>query len=100
MAKIIKGDSGTLIVLTVVDTNGTAYNISSATTKEMVFTSPVGRVLTRTALFYTDGSDGKIKYTSIKGDFDDVGSWLLQAHIVTSTYDRKSEATNFTVADI
>jgi hypothetical protein len=30
---------------------------------------------------YTDGSDGKIYYTSIDGDFDEVGTWRIQCKI-------------------
>ena len=42
-------------------------------------------VLTKTASFYTDGSDGIIQYTTINGDLDTAGEWGVQAYIVSAS---------------
>lgn len=56
-------------------------DISAATTKLIYFTRPDGSLLTKTALFVTDGTDGQIHYATIEGDLDQPGLWKIQAYI-------------------
>ena len=61
------GDVGTVFRLTITDTDGTAIDVSTATTKYIYFQDPAGTKTQQTAAFYTDGTDGKIQYTTIAG---------------------------------
>ena len=40
--------------------------------------------MTKTAAFTSDGSDGKIDYTVILNDLDEVGTYQLQGNVVIS----------------
>jgi hypothetical protein len=78
------GDVGTVFRLTIVDTAGTAIDVSTATTKYIYFEDPAGTKVQKTAAFYTDGKDGKIQYTTVSGDIDLVGTWRIQGYVETS----------------
>ena len=97
MAEIHKGDIGTIFLLTLRD-GGTAVDVQSATsTKNIIFKKPSGEVVTKTALFGSDGQDGKIKYTSVAGDLNEVGYWEMQAEVVITAGTFKSEIEGFLV---
>ncbi len=77
-------DIGTEFLVTIKDCvsgTPTVLDVSSATTKELTFKSPSGVSATKSAVLFTDGSDGKIKYTTVDGDLDEVGTWRIQAKI-------------------
>ncbi len=77
-------DIGTVFEVTVKDcVSGTAtvLDVSGASALELVFKSPSGVAATKTASLVTDGTDGKIKYTTVDGDLNEVGTWRLQAKI-------------------
>lgn len=79
--------------------NGTnAIDLSTATTKDLIFKKPGGDILTKGASFYTDGTDGVIYYTSVSGDLSENGRWKMQAHIVTPSSDFKTDIYNFKVS--
>jgi hypothetical protein len=61
------------------------------------FRKPDGLVITKTAFFVTNGSDGTIIYTTIENDLNVSGGWSLQAHVVTLTINFKTDIYNFTV---
>lgn len=91
------GDIGTVFEVTIMD-GATAVNISGATTKELIFQLPDKTTkLTKTAVFKTDGVDGKLKYTTVAGDLSVAGSWQLQAYIVLTTGGWRSDIGPFTV---
>ena len=83
------GDIGTIVRATINDTDaaGTAsvFNASGAITKQLIFRKPDGTKLTKSAAFTTDGTDGKMQYTTISGDLDTAGAWNIQAYLVTSS---------------
>ncbi len=81
-AQVHVGDIGTLFTVTLKDHEDLVVDISSATTKLLVFEKPNGDNLEKTALFTTDGTDGKLKYTTVSGDIDTAGSWRIQAKVV------------------
>lgn len=56
-------------------------DISDATNLTIYFYKPDGTILTKTATFVTDGTDGQIKYPSVDGDLDQSGIWRIQAKI-------------------
>ena len=77
-------DIGTVILVTVNDCvsgTSTVLDLSGASTLELILQSPSGSSTTKTAIFDTDGTDGKIKYLSVDGDFNEVGTWRIQAKI-------------------
>jgi len=78
------GDVGTVFRLSIVDTAGTAIDVSTATVKYINFQDPSGVKTQKTAAFYTDGSDGIIQYTTVDGDIDEVGTWMVQGYVETS----------------
>ncbi len=62
-------------------------DVSGATVKQLVFEKPdpPGTVVTQTAVFTTDGTNGQIEYTSLGPDLDIVGRWFLQGFVDTPT---------------
>ena len=68
-------DWGTPFTLTIYDSSGCVLDISSASPIEMLFITPSGSTLTKEAVFSTDGTDGKLKYTSVEGDLIETGEW-------------------------
>lgn len=94
--EIFVGDVGTAFTLTVVE--GTSVvDISSASVKEILFQKPSGTVVTKTATFQTDGTDGKIRYITIAGDIDESGYWLYQGHIVLPSWSGHTDTHGFEV---
>ena len=75
---------GALIVVTVVDKNGVPINLAGATTKKFILRQPNKKVIEKDAEYFTDGSDGKLKYTTVEGDLKPDGVWRVQAYIVKS----------------
>ena len=90
------GDIGTVFQVTLKDC-GTVVNISGASTLEMIFVKPDGTKLTKTASLVTDGTDGKLKYTTISGDIDTAGVWVRQCHVVIAAGEFYSSIDSFTV---
>ena len=78
--QIHKDDIGTRLVVTVLD-DGSVVDISTASSIEIILRKPNNTVLTNTAVLYTDGTDGKMMYTSIDGDFDIVGNYKIQGKV-------------------
>lgn len=98
-AEIHNGDIGTRFLVTIKKEDGTVKDISSYTTKQFIFKKPVsGDLLTVTASFYTDGTDGKLYYDTVSGNLNEEGVWKLQVYIHdgVSNY-RKSNVGTFRV---
>jgi len=68
--------SGVLTV-TLLDVNGVALNVSSATTKQIRIDG-----VAKTALFVSDGTDGKLKYTFAVNELSVAGLHTAQAYVV------------------
>lgn len=100
--QIQKNNVGTRFQATITE-DGTAVDISSATTKELRFKKPDGSAtLVKSATFLTDGSDGIIYYDSQSGDLDVIGGWKFQGYAVLTSpraWDGYSEVKAFTVHD-
>ncbi len=90
------GDIGTIFEVTVKD-GASAVDISSATTKDLIFTSPGGTATTRAGSFKTDGTDGILQYTTLTGNIDEVGTWQIQASVVVTLGTFKSDIALFEV---
>lgn len=88
---------GVVFKLTVKE-DGVIVDINSATTKQMIFTKADGVVLTKTASFLTDGTDGVLKYVSIAGDLTPAGDWQVQGRLVLPAgFDGKTSIVEFSV---
>ena len=84
--EIHKGDIGTVFEITLAGANGQPIDISAATTGSIIFDKPEKNgVVVMTPTFVTDGTDGKIKYSSTASFLDAVGVWAIQAEIVLPT---------------
>jgi len=93
-------DIGTVFLVTVNDCvsgSATALDLSSASTLQIILKSPSGTAKTKSALLYTDGTDGKIQYTTVDGDLDEVGTWRIQANVTISGATHRSNVTSFKV---
>ncbi len=84
LAEVHLNDIGTLFRLELTD-GDIAVDISGATTKQIKLKKPDGTVLTKAAVFSTDGTDGKMFYQTISGDIDETGEWLIQGYVVLGT---------------
>ena len=73
-------DIGTTFELTITE-EGVAMDLSTSSIKTIKFKKPNGEVLTKTAAFVTDGTDGKLKYVTIENDLDSTGKWSVQAYV-------------------
>lgn len=87
---------GVAFTITIEDCDG-AVDVSSATTKQLIFTKPSGEKLTKDASLVNGGTDGVIRYTSVDGDLDELGNWKLQAYVVLGTTEYYSKVANFKV---
>lgn len=75
------GAVGVVFELELVDCNGSPVDISEATGLEMLFRSPRGTLLTKTATMTVPGTLGKITYTTVDGDLSVAGRWSRQARV-------------------
>ena len=79
-SEIHYGDIGVNFNITVM--NGTAVlNVSNANSINIIFQKPDGSDLIKTATLVTNGTDGNIRYTSVSGDLDQIGTWQIQAKV-------------------
>ena len=96
-------DIGTTFRVTVYDStstgDSTVADISTATTKQMIFSKPDGTTLTKTAVFGTDGSNGVVEYVSVDGDLNMAGTWHLQVYVVTPAGEWRTDVGHFRVYD-
>lgn len=85
MAQIQNEDIGTKLRVTA-SKNGLVVDISSASAMKIFLRNPVGTVLTKTAVFSTDGTDGKFEYITVDGDVTVQGSkWRIQGETVLAS---------------
>lgn len=92
------------IVLTIKEKDSSGalavVDCSGVTTKQIIFKKPDNTLITKTAAFVTNGTDGKIKYRTIAGDIDQVGTWSCQGYVVFPVgFDGRSSVVSFYVAD-
>lgn len=66
--------------------DNTAIDISTASTKQIKIWKPSGELITGTASFETDGSDGNIYYKTVAGDLDEEGWYKFRAYVVVGTF--------------
>lgn len=79
--------------------DGSPFDISSFTTKEMIFYKPDGTQLVKGASFVTDGTDGMLQYNVESGVIDASGRWGIRARIAKSGVDLRSHIVWFYVEE-
>jgi hypothetical protein len=79
------GDVGTKIISQIVDQAGEIIPIGSAITLLMKLRKPDGAVIPKTPTLLTDGTDGKLVYTTISGDIDMAGTWKVQTSVLMAS---------------
>lgn len=77
-------DKGTIIKVSIKNSDEEIVDISSATSKKLIFEKPDGKVFVVTADFFTDGVDGILKYTTLENEIDQIDLWSVQV-LVTLT---------------
>ncbi len=84
--KIFVGQFGEAITITIVDSDGTAVDISGYDgTKQVLIVSEDGQKnVTWTASFATDGTNGQLSVTPATGELDRAGDWRGQAKLQNS----------------
>jgi hypothetical protein len=78
-AEIHVQDVGTIFQASIVDETGLPVDLSLSSLIQIWFQKPDQSVLTKTAVFATDGTNGVLNYTTILNDLDQPGNWKLQA---------------------
>ena len=89
-------DVGTTLLGTIID-DGSAVDISSASSIKMIIKKPDQTSSTKTASFNTDGTDGKMKYVIVSVDVDQVGNYKLQVKVVIGSATYYSSVSTFKV---
>ncbi len=95
------GDFGGVIEIEMVDQDLVVADISGAAVKEILLRKPNGTLLTKTAEFVSDGTDGKIDCSIASGDFDEAGTWKVQGKVLTAgVFQYSSELGSFRVGSV
>ena len=83
-SEIHVNDTGTKFLATIKD-DSEIVDVSSAISVTMMFKKPDDEVVQKAGVFDSDGTDGKIYYSTTVGDLDEAGQYKLQAKVVLST---------------
>ena len=86
-----------LVIELIVHESGIPLDISSATAKKMYLKPPTGATLEKTATFTTDGTDGKIRYSTDSSDLSLAGAWQAQGYVAMPSFTGRTTVTDFTV---
>ena len=91
------GDIGTIFEITLMD-GASVVDISTQTLMQIKFKKPKSAVVTQTAVFKTDGTDGILQYVTVLDDLDELGTWKIQAYVeLASGSKHNSDIGTFTV---
>lgn len=99
MTEMREYDVGVEFLTTLVDVNAAAIDVSSASVVQFRFRKPSGTEATKTGALKTTGTDGKVTYTTVANDLDEVGVWQYQVRVVYDGGELTSAATRFRVED-
>ena len=75
---LFKNDFGIDLILNVKTQDCMPADISAVPTREFEFAKPDGTIVTKSASFVTDGTDGVLKYTIESGLLDVIGTWTVR----------------------
>lgn len=82
MASVFYVDDTGILFEAILQEDGLAINIAAATTRQLWFRRPDGHVMKKTAPLSTDGTDGKMRYTTVANDLTYAGEWQWQPYVV------------------
>jgi hypothetical protein len=91
------GDVGTRFIVTVYNQNSQLIDLGIATSLTIRFRNPSGVSSDKTAVLYTNGSDGKLMYELESGDIDISGKWSYQVIVSFAGGTWHTNITEFTV---
>lgn len=93
------GDEGVRAVAQMVDADGNPVNLHGASNLKLKFLKPSGATYDATAVFLTNGYDGRLyfKSTDVLPPFDQVGVWFLQAKVTVGGVRQSTDWGGFTV---
>lgn len=92
------GDIGTAMVFQVVDQSNNIVDLSSASAMQVILKAPSwssGQAFT--AVWSTNGTDGKMQYVSIASTFSEPGTWQAQVYFAIGGGAWKSDIVKFKV---
>ena len=89
------GDIGVAIVVQVVSVDETPIDLRAATVKIIRIGYPDGTSEDFAAEFLTDGSDGKLVYTTVDGDIAEAGEHQVQGIVTLNGTIRSSTVSAF-----
>lgn len=89
-------DYGWVINLTVTQ-DDEAIDISGFSNRQMIFIDPNNTATTKIATFYSDGTDGKIKYTVEDGLIDTPGWWKVFVRLISGISEITTDSIHFKV---
>jgi hypothetical protein len=72
-------------------------DISSASTKTIIIEKPDNTIISASATFLTDGTDGIIYYRTVVGDLNQAGTYNVQSYLVMPDFVGYSTPASFTV---
>ena len=92
-------DQGIRMIAEIVDGDGAAVNIRTATIKTMRLMLPDGTTDDVMGTLFTNGADGKMYFVSsaIVPPFNQIGKWLLQARVVIGGISQSTKTIAFVV---
>lgn len=93
------GDIGTAIIVTLMD-GDVILPIQSASVMEIILekSDSTQTKVIKTAVFVTDGSDGKMQYITVdKTDLDVCGNWKIQGFVTLPTGSWSSYVDSFKI---
>jgi hypothetical protein len=77
---LTENDEGIDITITV-EEDGVAVDLSAEDVKQLKFRYPDGTGVAKTAEFVTNGTDGKLKYSTEAGFLTPAGRWGVQGYL-------------------
>jgi len=90
-------DYGSNIILTVIDSSGVEFDLSTSIEKKYIFKKPDGILIEKDVSLYTDGFDGKLLYVVEQNLLDVTGVWEVQAFVSNPLGRWHSNITSFLV---
>ena len=91
-------DDGIIIRVTVKENDKvTPVDLSTATSILIYLYRPDGALISGSATFTTDGSDGKIEYITQTNDLSVQGMYKIQARYMIGGHSKKTNTSNFLV---
>lgn len=94
-----RGDVGSVIRIAVKE-NGTTFDISAATLKQLKVKHPDGTGSTWVPSFESGGADGVLVYATLAADLDQAGPWTGQVYLEFVGGKWHTEPFSFTVGAV